>query len=159
MKLTRKHLRDLIIEEVSEKKTMVPSSIKNNYLALSQDEGEQDWAQRLRIPVGVIPHGYVLLEDNYKAVIVMTRDDAVALSRDIFARMFEGETKFGKPNMRLIWALGITHIVTSHYNPSPIGRGWRRLTWSEEVPDDHSDPNSGLSVQKSAYITPVDGLE
>jgi len=113
MKLTRKHLRDLIIEEVSEKKTMVPNSIKHNYLAVSHDENEQNWVREHGIPLGVIPHGYVVLHLTHILTpsSIVTRDDIVGLSGRAHDRIF----RRGRydPDVDLMKALGITHIASN----------------------------------------------
>ena len=173
MKLTRKHLRDLIIEEVSEKKTMVPSSIKNNYLAVSHDENEQNLARENRIPIGVIPHGYVVLDDRVnKVTIIVTHDDAIALSDKAYQRLFGfghrlvggGRTATAHQalvgrsvDMKLMKALGITHIVFSqmgHFKPwTKPKTTYRIINWTEE-----RESEDTLGMLNSAYIISVDDL-
>jgi len=113
MKLTRRHLRDLIIEIAKENKTMIPNRIKHNYLAVSSDESDQDFAREHGIMQGVIPHGYVVLEPDFghrqwDPPTLVTHDDIIALS-DTVAKRINLNTDF--PEFDLIKSLGITHIM------------------------------------------------
>ena len=132
MKLTRKHLRDLIIEaihepeepeEPEENKTMIPNKVKHNYLAVSHDENEQNLAREQGIPPGVIPHGYVVLDagggtmflknwpapgpDDESTVTLVTHDDVVALSDAVVNLITD---PMASPKIGRMRSLGITHI-------------------------------------------------
>ena len=117
MKLTRRHLRDLIIEIAKENKTMIPNRIKHNYLAVSHDEADQDRVREHGIPLGVIPPGYIVLDATFGSSLV-THDDVVALSGALTRLMLGPSMNINPqlppfdevPKIDLMRSLGITHI-------------------------------------------------